>query len=326
MRRHRLPAGVASPFVCAMARPAASTAVPFAIALVVGALVVGVASRLADHFGASRPYEVRFLPEGRALRFLSPAAKLSLANAYWLATVQYIGDQHMSRGGYDRLYALVDLVTDLDPLHGYAYQTAGLNLSSAGRLEESDRILKKGMESGPNWWSYPFYLAFNDYFYRGDYPSAARWARIAARTPGASTNIAHLALALEVKSGDPAAGLALIEELLKTTTEPTIRERLEEQHKLARLQVSFAVLDDAVARYRAQYGLTPASPEQLLWTRTLPALPEEPFGGRFVIGPDGQVSSTGSGFRFKPREEGRGVPAPPGPPAGTPAGRKEPSP
>ena len=286
---------------------------PLALAALLGVPLLLVSSRVAAGMGVDRAYDVSYLPEGRALSFLSPGARLTVANAYWLATVQYIGDQHLNRGRFEKLYPLVDLVTSLDPLHGYAFQTGGIVLSTAGQLEASDRILKKGMEKGPNWWSYPFYLAFNDYYWRGDYASAARWAGIAARTPGASTNIAHLALALEVKGGDPEAGLALLEELLKTTGDDQVRERLEEQEKLARLQVHFARLDAAVEKYVALHGRPPARLETLVEEGLIAALPAEPFGGRYELRADGKVHSTGRDFRFKPAEKGR-LAAPPVPP------------
>ena len=283
---------------------------PLSIAALLAVPLLQVSIRVAAGMGIDRAYEIRYLPEGKALSFLSPGAKLSIANAYWLATVQYIGDQHLNKGDYEELYPLVDLVTDLDPLHGYAFQTGGIVLSTTGRLEESDRILKKGMEQGPNWWTYPFYLAFNDYYYRGNYESASRWAGIAARTPGASTNIAHLALSLEVKGGDPEAGLALVQELLKTTDDDTVRERLEEQEKLARLQVHFARLDASVATYTARHGSPPARLESLVSDGLMSALPVEPFGGRYELLADGKVHSTGNDFRFRPREPGR-LQAPP---------------
>jgi tetratricopeptide (TPR) repeat protein len=279
--------------------------VPLALAiLLVGPLVL-VAGRVAERMGVDRPYEVSYIPHGRALAFLSPGAKLSVANAYWLATVQYIGGQHLAQGRFDQLYPLIDLVTDLDPLHGYAFQTGGIVLSSAQRLEESDLILKKGIERGPNWWSYPFYLAFNDYFWRGDYDSAARWASQAARTPGASPNISHLALALEVKHGDPEAGLALLEELLKSSRDDQVRERLEEQYRLARLQVDFTRLDGAVARYTTRHGRPPDRLDRLVEDGLLPAIPPEPFGGRYELRADGRVHSTGRDFHFQPPEPGR---------------------
>lgn len=265
--------------------------------------------------GVDRPYEVRYIPEGSALRFLDRGARLSIADAYWLATVQYIGDQYLSHGSYDRLFALADLVTDLDPRHGYAYQTAGIVLSSAGRLEESDRILQKGMEPGrPNWWSFPFYIAFNDFFYRGNYASAAHWAEIAARTPGASSNISQLALSLTVKSGDPATAVRFLEEMRKAARDERTAAALEEQYKLAVLQRDFAQLDAAVARFVRRVGRAPADLEEVRRRGFLDAIPPDPFGGRFELRGDGKVHSTGRDFRFSPPEAAHPLPAPGVPP------------
>jgi tetratricopeptide (TPR) repeat protein len=282
-----------------------ATLVPLALCAALVPALVTVAARVAREAGADRPYEIRYLPQGPALRLLPQGLKLSLADAYWLATVQYIGGQHLAGGTYQQLYPLVDLVTDLDPRHGYAFQTAGIVLSSAGRLEESDAILKKGIERGPNWWSYPFYLAFNDYFFRGDYHSAARWAAQAARTPGASPNISQLALSLEVKGGDPEAGLTLLRELLQAATNEDVKARLEEQYQLARLQVDFARLDAAVLAFKAGRGRPPARLEELVEAGLITAIPPEPFGGRYELRADGKVHSTERDFRFSAREPGR---------------------
>jgi tetratricopeptide (TPR) repeat protein len=286
--------------------------------LVAAALVVPLAKlsgRVLKDMGLDRPYDVAFVPRGQTLRLLSPGIRLSIANAYWLSTVQYMGERRPRPGGFEKLFPLVDLVTDLDPGHGYAYQTAGIVLSAEGRMEESDRILKKGMEPGrPNWWTYPFYVAFNYYFYRHDYAEGARWAEIAARTPGASPNISHLAMALKVKSGDPDEAIRFLSELRATANDERTAEALDEQYRLALLQRDFRLLDGAVARYRARFGRTPIVLEFLIGAGELTAIPEEPFGGRYEIRPDGTVHSTANDHRFRPPERdaaptaGAGVP------------------
>jgi len=285
-----------------MRRPHRSTLLPLLLGAALLVPLVAVASRVASLMGADRPYEVRYIPQGKALSLLPPGPKLSIANAYWLAAVQYIGGQQLAQGNYEQVYPLIDLVTDLDPRHGYAFQSAGIVLSTADRLDESDRILVKGIEHGPDWWSYPFYLAFNAYFYRGDYAEGARWASIAAKTPGASPNVAQLALALEVKKGDPEAGLVLLGELLRTAQDDKLREQLEEQYRLARLQLDFTRLDAAVARYAEVKGRAPERLEQLVEAGLLPAIPQEPFGGRYELRADGKVHSTARDFRFRPAE------------------------
>jgi tetratricopeptide (TPR) repeat protein len=256
--------------------------------------------------GSDRPFDVSYVPHGRALGTLSPGIRLSIGNLYWLLTVQYIGDARADQRGFQKLFPLVDLVTDLDPKHGYAYQSGGIVLSTRGLLEESDRILEKGMKQGPNWWSFPFYIAFNHYFYRGDYADAAHWAEVAARTPGASPNISQLALAMKVKSGDPDDAVRFLNELLAVAKDDTTRAALEEQYKLARLQRDFRRLDESVAAFRAARGRGPSHLGELLEAGLLKAIPKEPFGGRYEIRADGKVHSTGRDFRFAPAEPWRG--------------------
>jgi tetratricopeptide (TPR) repeat protein len=288
--------------------PIAALALFAALAVATGA----AADRVLAGMGAGRPYEVTWVPRGEALRLASAGIRLSFADYYWLSTVQYVGDPQAQRRGLEKLYPLVDFVTDLDPAHGYAYQTAGIVLSSEGRLDESERILRKGMEKGPNWWSYPMYVAFNHFFYRGDYETAARWAEIAARTPGASPNVSHLALALDVKSGAPDHAIRFLEEMLGAAKDDTTRSALEEQRRLALLQRDYKILDDAVARFRAVHGRPPAAVGELVSAGVLPSVPRrDPYGGVYEIR-GGEVHATGGGHRFAPPERGRlGSPPPP---------------
>jgi tetratricopeptide (TPR) repeat protein len=269
-----------------------------ALALIAPALA-WTSSRVLGAMGRDARYDVLYVPEGRSLAFLSAPLRLTVANAYWLSTVQYVGDQALRRGDYDRLFPLVDLVTDLDPQHGYAYQTAGIVLSAADRLDESDRILRKGMDRGPGWWSYPFYLAFNAFFYRQDYAAAAAWAERAARTPGASTNISHLAMALKVKSGDPEDAVRFLEEMRGTTRDEKSAAAVDEQLRIAILQRDFAAIDGAIDAYRARAGRAPRSLDDLVRSGDLPAVPVDPWGRRYVLGADGRAESRSHNFRLK---------------------------
>jgi tetratricopeptide (TPR) repeat protein len=281
---------------------------PFAVAAALVLPFVFAAGEVLERSGAERPYDVAWVPHGGALRHLSPAIRLSLGNYYWLLAVQYVGEARADERGFDKLFPLIDLVTDLDPGHGYAYQSGGIVLSTRGLLDESDRILKKGIERGPNWWSFPFYIAF--------YAEAARWAEIAARTPGASPNISHLALAMKVKSGAPEDAVRLLEELLGVAKDDATRAALEEQYKLALAQVNFSRLDQAVAAFKARHGRAPTRLEELVASGVVAGIPEEPFGGRYVLHADGSVHSTARDFRFAPAEAWRAKLAPrPQPPA-----------
>ena len=276
---------------------------PSVLPLVVGALLLGLAAalnlRLAGH-ALARPYDVLHVPSGPSARLAALGHRTTVSDLYWLSTVQYIGEPKADARGWDKLYPLVDLVTDLDPRHGYAYQTAGIVLSAAGRLDESDRILAKGVEKGPPYWTFPYYLAFNAWFYRGDYATGARWAEVAARTPGASPNVSHLAVSLASKSGTPEQAIEMIEALRGSVHDEASAARLDEQLKLAVLERDAQALEKAVAAYEERTGAPPGDLERLVEAGLVPSLPPDPFGGRYVWDPAArEVHSSVNPFRFR---------------------------
>lgn len=274
--------------------------------LAAGAALLALAAGLSFKFAAataSKPYDVVHVPSGGAARVAALGHRTFLSDLYWMAAVQYIGEPRADQRGWGKLLPLIDLVTDLDARHGYAYQTAGIVLSAAGRLDESDAILEKGLEKGPPLWTFPYYLAFNAWFYRGDYPTAARYAEIAARKPGASPNISHLAVSLASKTGTPEQAIALLQELRATVKDEATAQRLDEQLKLATLERDAQALERAAARYREQQGRPIASLRELVTAGLLPRLPHDPFGGEYVWKADeGKVHSSVNPFRFELRE------------------------
>ncbi len=279
----------------------------FAIAAAALAAASALNLRLADR-ATARPYDVAHVPSGRALRVASLGHRTLVSDLYWLDAVQYIGEPRGDERGWEKLYPLIDLVTDLDPRHGYAYQTAGIVLSAAGRLDDSDRILEKGVRQGPRWWTFPYYISFNHWFYRGDLAAGAEWARIAARTPGASPNISHLAVSLASKSGTPEDAIAMLEELRRNVSDEATAARLEEQMKLAILERDAQLLERAAERFRADRGHAPAALDELVRAGYLAALPQDSFGGRYVVGEDGRVHSTANRFRFVVRDDRQHAP------------------
>jgi len=275
---------------------------PLAAGSVLLALASAISLRLAAQL-RQRPYDVAHVPSGAAARWAALGHRGLVSDLYWLATVQYIGEPKAEQRGWDKLYPLVDLVTDLDPRHGYAYQAAGIVLSSAGRLDESDRILTKGMEKGPPYWSFPFYLAFNHWFYRGDYATGAEYAERAARTPGASPNIAHLALSLRSKSGSPEQAIEMLRELRAVAQDEVTASRLDEQLRRAVLERDAQLLERAASRFEAERGRPIRSLQELVTSGYVSALPEDPMGGEYLwYAQEKRVRSSKNPLRFEVRD------------------------
>lgn len=270
---------------------------------------VWAASRMP--VAGDRPYDVEIVPPAPMLRLLSLGHPTLAANMYWLRTVQYIGEPRARRRGWDRLLPLADLVTDLDPGHGYAYQVTGVVLGSVDRIEQSNAILEKGMRNVPDRYILPYLRAFNAFYYQGDYAAAGEFVEIAARTPGAPAHLRQNVLAMYVKGRRADAAIAFLRQALDAAEDEESRKAIASQLEQAIFEREAEVVDEAIAAYRERHGIAPWSVELLITDGFLRALPAEPFGGQWILGDDGRARSTAHGHRLRPPEPGAAAHAAP---------------
>lgn len=290
-----------------MAAPV-SRALQIAVAVTLGLATAGAASRLP--VPEERPYDVDVVPPAAAARWLSLGHPTLLANLFYLRAVQYIGEPRANDRGWDRLYPVVDLVTDLDPGHGYAYQVAGTILGTYDHVGESNAILEKGMRNCPSRYILPFLRAFNAFYYEGDYAEAGRFMEIAARTPGAPERLRQNVLAMYVKGNRADAALAFLAHAREAAQDDESRRAIDAQVRQALLERDAAILDRAVAQYEERHGVRPILLAALVAEGLVERIPEDPFGGIYVLGTDGRVRSSAHAGRFSPRETPRATPEP----------------
>ncbi len=269
-----------------------------ALVLVLSSLTVAAAGRLA--ISRERPYDVAVVPRPQVLRVLFLGRATLAANLHWLRAVQYIGEPRANERGWDRLLPLVDVVTDLDPGHGYAYQVAGTVLSAVGRIAESNRILEKGMRNVPDRYILPYNRAFNAFYYEGDFAAAGRFAEIAARLPDAPPHLRQNVLAYYVKGKRSELAVEYLEHALLAAQDDESRKAIAAQLDVARFEQAAAIVDEGIARYRERWGIPPLVPAQLLTDGLLHALPADPAGGEWIVGEDGRAASTAGAKRIKP--------------------------
>ncbi|WP_242342614.1 tetratricopeptide repeat protein [Anaeromyxobacter terrae] len=267
----------------------------FAVALSAGTAAV---ARRIDA-GAARIYDVAFVPSSNAMRWLSLGHPTLVANLNWLRTVQYVGEPRGDERGWDRLRPLAELVTDLDPKHGYAYQVTGNQLASAGLIADSNAILEKGFENVPDRYILPFHRAVNAFLYEGDYALAGRYFERAARTPGAPAHLRDYVLAMYVKGDAPGAAISFLEHLYARAEDDETRRALEKQLAQAHLERDAARLEAAAEAYTRQIGVRPITPVQLVMEGLVSSLPADPFGGEYFLDEAGRVHSTVHERRFE---------------------------
>ena len=266
--------------------------------------------------GRLRPYDVGIVPKASTLRWLSLGHPTLAANLLWLQAVQYIGEPRSSERGWDKLYPLVDTITDLDPGHGYAYQVAGTLLGAFDRVPESNAILEKGTRALPDRYILPLLRAYNALLEEDDLKEAGRFAEMAARARGAPDHVRHYALAFYVKGQRADAAVAFLTQSLAEAQDPETRKAVEEQLRQAVLERDASRLDQAVEAWRDRFVVGPLFLGQLVEEGLVDAIPADPFGGELHLDDDGRVRSTVNPYRFSRPVSARAVKPVPGPATG----------
>jgi hypothetical protein len=104
---------------------------------------------------------------------------------------------------------------------------------------------------------------------------------------------------MTVEAGDPGAALEFLIRLYEQTQDERLREALEQRIRGVSAERDIAFLQDAVHQYQHRYGRMPVALQQLVAGGILIALPDEPFGGKYEVRPDGTVASTGLPERLR---------------------------
>jgi len=215
-----------------------------------------------------------------------------LADIAWLEGVQVAGNRKMTRSDYDRLYELLDVVSNFDPKFAIPYLLGGLVLGeSTPHAQKALHVLGRGKEQYPADWRFPFYMGFTHYFSLGDGIAGGRAMAEAARLPGSPAYLPGLASRMLTEAREPEVALALLAPIHRQESDPARRAVLERRIREVTIERDLQVLERAVETYRKKTGAVPESLSDLVRERILDRIPPEPNGGRYFIDRGGKVGS-----------------------------------
>jgi hypothetical protein len=180
----------------------ARRAILFLLLLVCIAGVVGYqATRPRSASGSVRA----FVPSARFYLDFSPSFRTTIADAYWLSTVQYYGEHVTGDHRLDALPQMLDLVTRLSPGWAEPYLFGSFALVDAGRADAGYKLLLRGAKARPHDWRVATMLGDFIYTYASNADKARRaatWYQKAAAMPGRPAYVPRLAADLLAKGGE----------------------------------------------------------------------------------------------------------------------------
>jgi hypothetical protein len=223
-----------------------------------------------------------------------------LSDLAWLEAVQVAGNRKMTGMDYDRLYELLDVVSNFDPKFDIPYLLGGLVLGeSTAHARKALHVLARGKAQYPADWRFPFYMGFTRYFSLGDAIEGGRAMAEAARLPGSPAYLPGLASRMLSEAREPEIALALLTSIVRQESDPSRRAVLERRIRDVIVERDLQALERAVEKYREKTGTVPESLPDLVRERILEGIPPEPNGGSYVIDRGGKVRSDRVGQRLQ---------------------------
>ena len=231
-----------------------------------------------------------YLPQGEYLRVAVLGYEQVVADLLWIQAIQAMGERKVTGEAGHWIYRALDVITTLDPKFVHVYESGGIALVTLVVLvEESNRILEKGIQYNPGVWTLPYLLGFNYYFELHDDAKAADYIARASRLPGAPEYLAPLAARLYVSAREPQVAIDFLARMYEQTSDENVKQILERRLKEVVVERDLQLLEEAISRYRERYRRPPARLEDLVGPGLLRALPREPFGGRYLYDPQTQT-------------------------------------
>lgn len=235
-----------------------------------------------------------YIIPSRFSRVLAIGHQGLLSDYLFLKTATFIGGrsfagQPMSEMDWEYVIRSLDLITDLDPYFTDPYFLAeGLLAWDASKPEEANRLLKKGIAHRTWDWRLQFFVGFNYFYFLQDYASASEYIMASADMPGSPAYLKTLGARLAYYGGKSRTALLFLEQMLEDASDPMLQQRLKK--RLLALQRAVAI-EDALELFKERQGRVPEFVE-LVDFGYLEELPADPYGGEWVLLPNGRVFST----------------------------------
>ncbi len=255
-------------------------------------------------------------PTGQVLYLQSPdvARRLALsydllaADVYWIRALQVFGSaRKMTEDDrdYALLYPMLDMATGLDPHFNIAYRFGAIFLSQPkpggpDRPDLAIKLLLKGLRAQPAKWEYMQDIGFVHYWALQDYKTAAEWFERGSRIPGAAWFLKPLAATTLAQGGQRSASRTLFTSIAESGEIEWMRK--DARRRLQQLDAMDAIdeLGRIVDVYRARGGATPMTWQGLVRAGYLRAIPTDPEGFVFALGPWSGDVSLGEGSTLAP--------------------------
>jgi hypothetical protein len=281
---------------------------------------IGLQVRRDRAYATDKPAEqVLYLQSPEVARRLALSYDAIAADVYWIRALQHFGSTRQSTAqdkNYELLYPLLDMSTGLDPYFNIAYRFGAIFLAEPkpggpGRPDLAVKLLEKGLRYSPQKWQYMQDAGFVYFWALKDYKTAAAWFERGSKVPGAAWFLKPLAAVTLAQGGHREASRTLFQAIAQSVENDWMRKDAERRLRQLDAMDAMDQLRKVVAAYRQRSGTaTPVTWQALVQAGYLRAVPSDPDGFVFSLGPWSGEVGLGEGSTLAPLPDAPVAPPP----------------
>ncbi|HIE05348.1 MAG TPA: hypothetical protein EYP58_00960 [bacterium (Candidatus Stahlbacteria)] len=234
-----------------------------------------------------------YFPSGRFLKVAICGFDILVANLVWLRAIQYYGQHVLTDYQYEWLPHIFNILTKLDPLFINGYRFGGVIISEdAQNPKEAKVLLKRGIVHNPLRWELPFDIGFICYTIDKDYHNAAKYFKLAALREGPQGRAIRFAAHSFRKAKEWRRAKDLWREVMKNATHERKIELAQRSICYIRVDEEIEDLMKVITKFQIREKRRPEDLGELVEKGYIREIPDEPFGGRYLLGEGGVATST----------------------------------
>lgn len=228
--------------------------------------------------------EMMYFPSGKFLKPVLIEYQDLGADLVWLRAIQYYGHHLMTDLKYEWLGHIFEILTRLDPFFVGAYHFGSMTMAWDARQPTSAiELLRTGTKNNPLKWQLPFDIGFIYYSLLNDYDAAGYYFLIASKLPDAWNVLPRWSAFAYERAGKNDVSRQIWTDLYNQTNNQAIKALAERNLALIQVDEDIAILQAAVKKYRTTFNKNPPSLYELFKIGYVKYLPEDPWGGLYVL-------------------------------------------
>ena len=213
----------------------------------------------------------------------------------FLKVSTYLGDKVIKKESLDKnqaafIYQAADIITDLDPWFWDAYLMADMVLAwDFKRIDLANKLLLKAKKYRTWDFKIPYYLGFNYFYFLHDNENGSKYLMEASKLPGSPKYLPALATRLSVYQNNYGPAIVFLTDLLKSTHASSSVITLQKRLKTL---IILENLEKLVDKYEKLNKSLPTDLFDLVKKGFIDRIPDDPYGGKFILLPNKRVFTT----------------------------------